>query len=242
VRALRSRVLATTELAAAEVAAMAALFGELFEAAPGGFERDLARKDRVILLSDAATGTLQGFTSFSLYETEAAGRRLSVVYSGDTLIRPACWGTPELPRAWGRTVFTLAAGLCQPLYWLLLSSGYKTYRFLPLFFREFYPRYDRPTPVSEQALLDALAAERFGAELDRERGIVRFAAGATPLRAGVAEATAGRRRDPHVDFFLRRNPGHARGDELVCLARLDPENLTTAGRRLASVAPRKPAG
>jgi hypothetical protein len=233
VRALRGRVLATADLTPAEVDAMSGLFDELFVAAPGVFERDLARKDRVILLSDAATGALQGFTSLSLYETEAAGQRLSVVYSGDTLIRPACWGTPELPRVWGRTVFALAAGLCQPLYWLLLSSGYKTYRFLPLFFREFYPCHDRPTPAAEQARIDELAVERFGPDFDRERGIVRFAEGATPLRAGVAEVTARRLKDPHVDFFLRRNHGHERGDELVCLARIHPENLTAAGRRLA---------
>jgi hypothetical protein len=89
----------------------------------------------------------------------------------------------------------------------------------------------------EQALLDELAAQRFGPDFDRERGIVRFAEGATPLRAGVAEATARRRRDPHVDFFLLRNPGHERGDELVCLARIHPENLTAAGRRMAPAGP-----
>jgi hypothetical protein len=232
-RALSSRVRAAADLTPAEIAAMYGLLAESFVADPGLFARDLARKDWVILLTDDATRTLQGFTSLSLYETAAAGRQVSVVYSGDTLIRPAYWGTPELPRAWARTVFSLAADLHQPLYWLLLSSGYKTYRFLPLFFQEFYPRHDRPTPAAEQALLDHLAAERFGADFDVERGVVRFAAGATPLRAGVAEVTPGRLRDPHVDFFLRRNPGHERGDELVCVARVDPQNLTAAGRRLA---------
>jgi hypothetical protein len=36
-----------------------------------------------------------------------------------------------------------------------------------------------------------------------------------------------------VAFFARRNPGHERGDELVCLARVAPDNLTALGRRLA---------
>ncbi|HZF08706.1 MAG TPA: hypothetical protein VFE33_07960 [Thermoanaerobaculia bacterium] len=231
--ALRSRVLAVADLTAAEIAALYGLFDETFVALPERFERDLAQKDRVILLEDAATGTLQGFTSLLLYETEAAGRRLSVVYSGDTVVRPAFWGTPELPRAWFRTISTWTDGLRQPLYWLLITSGYRTYRFLPVFFREFYPCHDRPTPALEQALLDQLATERFGLEFDRERGIVRFAEGATPLRAGAGEATSGRRKDPHVDFFFRRNPGQERGDELVCLARIHPDNLTAAARRMA---------
>ena len=232
-RSLHSRVLAPGDLTADEIATLYGLFAESFVATPGLFERDLQGKDWVILLSDAETGAVQGFTSLCFYETEAAGRRLSVVYSGDTLIRPAYRGTPELSRIWIKTVLALGEGYRQPLYWLLLSSGYKTYRFLPLFFQEFYPRYDRPTPAAEQALLDELAAERFGPEFDRERGIVRFSQGATPLRAGVAEVTAGRLGDPHVDFFLRRNPGHERGDELVCLTPIHRENLTAAGRRMA---------
>jgi hypothetical protein len=232
-RSLHSRVLATSDLTPDEIATLYGLFAESFVATPDLFERDLQRKDWVILLSDAETGAVQGFTSLSFYETEAAGRRLSVVYSGDTLIRPAYRGTPELSRIWIKTVLALGEGYRQPLYWLLLSSGYRTYRFLPLFFQEFYPRHDQPTPAVEQALLDELAAERFGPELDRERGIVRFSQGATPLRAGVAEVTAGRLGDPHVDFFLRRNPGHERGDELVCLTRIHRENLTAAGRRMA---------
>ena len=39
--------------------------------------------------------------------------------------------------------------------------------------------------------------------------------------------------DPHIAFFLERNPGFVRGDELVCLTRIDEQNLTPAGRRMA---------
>ena len=39
--------------------------------------------------------------------------------------------------------------------------------------------------------------------------------------------------DPHIAFFLDRNPGFVRGDELVCLTRIDDRNLTPAGRRMA---------
>ena len=35
--------------------------------------------------------------------------------------------------------------------------------------------------------------------------------------AKLAEIDAGRLRDPHVAFFQKMNPGHLRGDELVCL-------------------------
>ena len=40
--------------------------------------------------------------------------------------------------------------------------------------------------------------------------------------------------DPHVAFFLKRNPGHGDGDELVCLTELSDDNLTRAGRRMVA--------
>ena len=80
-------------------------------------------------------------------------------------------------------------------------------------------------------MLDALALRKFPSEYDPEQGVVRFAR-AAPLRPGVAEITGQRLHDPHVAFFEVANPGHARGDELACLAELVPANLTPAGRRM----------
>jgi hypothetical protein len=230
--ALESRVVAVPDLTPAEVDAMYRLFEAHFHASSEVFARDLASKGWVILFHDGAACGLQGFTTLALYETTAQGRRLSVVYSGDTLIHPAFWGTPALPRAWIKTVLALSAEKRQPVYWLLLASGYKTYRFLPVFFVEFYPRHDRPMPPAAQGLLEALAEERFGTDFKREQGVVRFARGATPLRPGIADVTPERLKDPRVAFYQARNPGHRAGDELVCLTRIHVENLTAAGRRM----------
>jgi hypothetical protein len=234
IAALTSASVARAELSEPDLGAMFALFHENFaDATREIFVRDLGNKDWVILLRDAGSGSVQGFSTLALYETEAQGQRLSVVYSGDTIIRPAFWGTPELPRTWIKTVLRLGAGMTQPLYWLLISSGYKTYRFLTVFYKDYYPRHDRPTPPEAQALMDALARQRFGDEYCAELGIARFAVGATPLRDGVADVNAERLRDPHIAFFVERNPGWVRGDELVCLARVHPDNFTGAGRRMA---------
>jgi hypothetical protein len=61
--------------------------------------------------------------------------------------------------------------------------------------------------------------------------VVRFAA-PQRLRDALAVVPDGKRRDAHVEFFLARNPGHAAGDELVCLAALGDENFTAAGARM----------
>jgi hypothetical protein len=232
--ALIGSTVARAELDEAAVSAMFDLFQENFAGATRDiFDRDLSNKSWVILLRDAETAGLQGFSTLALYETVAGGQRVSVVFSGDTIIRLAFWGTPELPRTWIKTVLHHSAGMAQPLYWLLISSGYKTYRFLTIFFKEYYPRSGTPTPPDMQAVMDQLATERFGAEYCPETGIVRFTVGATPLLAGVADLNAERLHDPHIAFFAARNPGFDRGDEMVCLTRVHPDNFTGAGRRMA---------
>jgi hypothetical protein len=57
------------------------------------------------------------------------------------------------------------------------------------------------------------------------------------LRAGLDNVPAGRENDPHIEFFLACNPGHAQGDELACLTELSRKNLTAAGRRMMPARP-----
>jgi hypothetical protein len=231
---LSSSSIARASLKHSDIETMFALFRENYDGAtPEIFERDLANKNWVILLHDARKGELQGFSTLALYETTFQERPISVVYSGDTIIRREYWGTPELPSSWIKTVLEKSAGMPQPLYWLLISSGYKTYRFLTVFYREFFPRYDKPTPPDTQALMDTLATRRFGPDYVCEAGVVRFRDGATPLRGGVAEVTDERLHDPHIAFYTARNPGHANGDELVCITQIHRDNFTPAGKRMA---------
>jgi hypothetical protein len=54
----------------------------------------------------------------------------------------------------------------------------------------------------------------------------------------MADITPDRLRDPHVQFFARRNPRHALGDELCCIAPLTPGNFTPAAYRAMGPRPR----
>jgi len=234
---LTSLVIPRVDLSSSDIHSMFRVFRENFNGATmETFERDLNSKNWVILLQDATTHEIEGFSTMALYETSFNDMALSVVYSGDTIIRREYWGTPQLPSTWIKTVLEKSANMVQPLYWLLISSGYKTYRFLTVFYREFYPRYDVPTPPDIQALMEQLASQRFGSEYRCEEGVVRFRDGATPLREGVAEVTDQRLHDPHVAFYLERNPGYINGDELVCITRVHPDNFTPAGRRMTRFA------
>lgn len=229
------------ELLPEEKLAMFALLARHFDGVtPEQFARDLAEKALALLLR--REGEAVGFSTLAAYATEFEGERLNVIYSGDTIVAPEAWGSPALPRAWVSGVEalreTLPRGRC---FWLLLSSGFRTYRFLPTFWREFYPRWDAPAPAAAERLMAKIAAERFGAQFDAARGIVCFS-NPQRLRAELSSVPPGRELDPHIAFFLQRNPGHAEGDELVCLTEWTPENLTAAGRRIVRSLQHEPAG
>jgi len=215
---VKGRLVRREELADAERGAMLALMQEYFVGVTEAqFAGDLAEKNWVILLEDA--GRLRGFSTMRLYDSAAR-----VVYSGDTIVHREAWGSTALARTWLEAVREL-----RPEYWLLITSGFRTYRFLPVFWKEFWPRHDAPACP---ALLETLGRERFGNHY--VNGIVRFDVPQV-LRNGLKEIPPGRLDDPHVRFFAERNPGHAQGDELVCLCPLTAANQTAAGRRLVAL-------
>lgn len=232
---LEGRVIETGALTAVVRNAMFTLLTSHFVGVDEAtFERDLDEKSCAILLEDG-TGHLRGFSTMIVYQTVAAGRPIWVVYSGDTIVDRAWWGTPALARGWVRAVRQLAPPDAHEVYWLLLTSGFRTYRFLPVFFREFTPRYQDGRP-GEQRLLSTLARERFGTQYDEQTGIVRLSRPQV-LAADLVVLPPGRLSDPHVSFFLARNPGSVWGDELACLARIDDANLTPAARRMMRGSP-----
>ena len=210
---------------------MFALLGAHFDGVSRAqFERDLAEKNWVVEVRRA--GRLLGFTTLLVNDPQYEGRDLTVVYSGDTIVAPDAWNSPALARAWIAAVNTIRnARPGRSCHWLLLASGFRTYRFLPVFWREFYPRHHLSTPPNKQRLLIALARWQYGVCFDEAAGVVRFPH-PQRLRGRLGEVSPGRESNPDVKFFLERNPGHACGDELVCLTEIAETNLTCAGWRM----------
>jgi hypothetical protein len=200
------------------------------------FEIDLAEKEAVILLRDLKDSQIQGFSTLMRITTAIAGREIVAFFSGDTIVAQEFWGDTILSRLWSQTVFAEADRIREKcpdagVFWFLICSGYKTWRFLPVFFRVYYPHPEKTTPTHIKRILDVLGERKFGSEYFPEPGVVRFHT-ATPLREGVAEVSAERLRDPLIAFFHRTNPGHGDGDELACLTEITRNNLTRAGERM----------
>ncbi|HEV7767456.1 MAG TPA: hypothetical protein VGQ76_20815 [Thermoanaerobaculia bacterium] len=206
---------------------MFALFATYFTANRETFDRDLDEKEWVVLLRNAR-GQVDGFSTLMQFDVDD----VTVFFSGDTVVARHRWGTYDLPRSWAKHVFSIGATLApREVYWFLISSGYRTYRYLPVFFREFYPTVARATPDGVRSLINRIARAKFNGSYDADAGVVRLATPA-PLRAGISDPQERLEQDPHVRFFVERNPNHAAGDELACLVRVSIDNVTPAGRRM----------
>ncbi|WP_236906015.1 hypothetical protein [Collimonas pratensis] len=196
------------------------------------FDQDLADKTHCIILYDG-DGVIQGFSTLKLYVTSWHNEPLRVIFSGDTIVDRAHWGSQQLAFSWIRLsgeIYRQAPDL--PLYWFLICKGHRTYRYLRAFAHDFSPRYDTTTTPLMQALMEHLATQRFGEIYDTRTGILSFEQPQGRLTSTLAEVSDMHRRLPDVAYFLTRNPYYARGDELVCLCELSVANLRPMARRL----------
>lgn len=190
------------------------------------FEADLAEKQWVVLLRDAQVGEIRGFSTLMLLTVEVEGEPIEAVFSGDTIVERDYWGESTLAGVWGAFVLSLAERRPErKLYWFLISKGYRTYKFLPVYFREYHPCVGSATPRFEQQLLSALAERKFPGRYDAASGVIRFDGEKDRLAPELAAVPEGRLRDPHIQFFLERNPGYAEGDELACVAEISAANF-----------------
>jgi hypothetical protein len=232
---MNGRLVQRDDLTAAERDAMFSLLGTHFRGVTRErFDADLDEKNWVILLEDK-DGELAGFSTFLHYHaTLESYERVGVIYSGATIVDPRAWNSSVLSRTWIESVWRVhrANASGERLLWLFITSGFRTYRFLPVFWREFYPRHGSATPPDVERVLRRLARERFGEQFDAAAGVVRFKHPQV-LGESLRGIPEPKLADPHVAFFAKANPGHERGDELVCLTELCEANLTPAGWRMA---------
>jgi hypothetical protein len=196
------------------------------------FTADLAEKEWLIELREVGTNLLRGFSTQMVLECEHSGGTTLALFSGDTIVDKEYWGSTALAIAWGKlAVHVIEMNPDRSVYWFLICKGFRTYRFLSVFFNEFYPCWNRPFTPELKRVLDELAASKFPQNYDPHRGILKADEKAYRIKSEVDMLSACR-SDPHVKFFLEHNPHYNQGDELCCLTPLTLDNFSAAARRL----------
>jgi hypothetical protein len=199
------------------------------------FVDDLNTKHWIILLRDT-NENIQGFSTLAISEHQIAEQTVRSIFSGDTIIHHAYWGEQTLLVTWCKLAGTIKAQqLATPLYWFLIVKGHRTYRYLSVFTKQFYPVHSVPTPMHVQLMMKQISEEKFGADYQPDSGLIQFKTTHGYLKQQWSDINDQLMQKADIKFFLEKNPGHDKGDELVCLAELSESNL----RRFALKAFRK---
>jgi hypothetical protein len=192
----------------------------------------MSKKDWIIILRDG-NNIICGFSTIEIIHTKFNNQQQVFLFSGDTIVNKNYWNTTSLAGSFGHIILRLNKKFNDiPLYWLLISKGYRTYRYLPIFFKHFYPVYNANTPLEYNSLLKYICRKKFHKNYDSSCGIIKFAGSKDYLIPEMCKIPASRKKNPHVSFFLEKNPGFIQGDELACIASISLDNLNRTGLRV----------
>lgn len=229
---LRAEIIPVQELSSGLIDRLYLLYDHSYDGADGErFYADLREKHWIILLLDSSNQRPVGFSTQMLVRVIVHGQSIRALFSGDTIIHPDYWGSQELVRAWCRFAGRLKANLGNlPLFWFLISKGYRTYLYLSCFFRAFHPRYDVQTPAFEAQLIRGLGMMKYPNEFNPCTGVVEHGGRHDRLKSEL-DSTEKHLHNPHVEHFVRRNPYYWKGDELVCVAEIAPHNMRSIAKR-----------
>jgi hypothetical protein len=187
------------------------------------FNADLEWKDEVILLHDQSH-QIKGFSTIAWNPCNTATSEYDILFSGDTIIHKEHWGTQELVRGFCHRAGEWKARHSKKIYWYLISKGYRTYLYLPLFAKKFHP-----SPYEKNPELERIAATTssciFGDAWKTGEGLIRFPSSHGRLTPQLADDIENRMNNPYVSFFNSRNPRFSQGEELVCITEMTQPNL-----------------
>lgn len=194
------------------------------------FLQDISKKSGVLLVYRKSDEKIVGFSTIQFFDSKVDGKRVRVVFSGDTVVEKEYWGRNGIVQAFMRRL--LIERLRHPLvpfYWFLISKGYKTFLILTNNFYNYYPNIQGDNPRYKR-VVEEFCAQTFNEAFDRERMLLDFGHDYVSLKESVADITPeDRLGEPNIAFFEQRNPSWQRGTELPCLASFD---LTTAFRKM----------
>ncbi len=222
--------ISAAQLCSCDIKKLYGIFAEYFEYDLVSFTADIMKKKIITLLILEENNEIIGFSTNDYKVYEQMG--FVVLFSGSTVVDEKYRNEGALIESY----LSICASLLKQfsdkkIYWHLISMGYKTYRFLPLFFNDFYPSCLYETPEQMKELLDFISKDRFGSNYDSKTGLIHVP-GCEKLLPEHAEVPEDRRKDKHIRFFLEKNPEFAEGYELSCITEITLDNFRSIPKRI----------
>ncbi|MDX5297332.1 MAG: hypothetical protein LPK85_00125 [Gammaproteobacteria bacterium] len=206
------------------------------------FFEDLSKKDGVILLREKFSGKIVGFSTLLRISFDYHGRTHFGIFSGDTIVDQRYWGNRAMLACFVKTLlrFRLKNPL-TPLYWLLISKGYKTYLVLTNNFPRHFPHYRKSSSTRMERIIDLYCRKLYPQAYDQQRRLLDFGQGYQKLREDVAAITDDlKATNPKIRFFEERNPTWRDGTELPCVGEVSFSMFYKVVRKLLKEKRNKP--
>jgi hypothetical protein len=199
------------------------------------FTRDFDEKQYVMILTNDSE-EIVGFSTLMEMDINLEGKIMKVIFSGDTTVlhehRDSFGFGFELSKFFIRAIDLYPS---HEVYYVLISKGWRTYRVLPFYFKEFFPCYERPIGLDEKSLINAFGYKKYPDNYVEETGLLCFKGETERLRPESLDASLPPRNNPHVNFFFKNNPSYLEGTELVCMAKVSHDNFTRVVSKLISI-------
>jgi hypothetical protein len=200
------------------------------------FEKDFYKKSDVIILKDI-DDKIYGFSTIEIININIENSEKIVLFSGDTIIDKNYWAKNDLHIVFGKYLLKLLEIYKEnEIFWLLISKGYRTYKYLPLYFKNFFPDYKKESLTNiENKILDTVLENKFGKYYDKENKIVRFYDKKDRLKKEFAVVEKEKLNDKYIEFFIKKNPFYYNGEELCCICQICFDNFTNAAKRVLKI-------
>lgn len=191
------------------------------------FLRDLSNKTGAMILICPKEQRIVGFSTVMTRDMTVQGKVSRGVFSGDTIIEKAYWGSRALQLAFYKFLLTeKARHPRKTIYWLLISKGFKTYLLLANNFVTYYPHPENKHSYLAD-VVDDYCQQMFADYYDAQNGILDFGQDYQCLKGDVANITESMRRtNTKIAYFEQCNPEWRRGTELPCVGVFDFKNLS----------------
>lgn len=186
------------------------------------FLRDLSKKTGAFVLYCPKQQRVVGFSTVMTCDMIVQGKVSRGVFSGDTVIEKAYWGSSALQLAFYKLLLTeKARHPRKTIYWLLISKGFKTYLLLANNFVAYYPHHENKYSYLAK-VVDDYCQKMFAEYYDADKRIIDFGDAYQCLKEDVANITESMRREnSKIRYFEECNPEWRRGTELPCVGVFD---------------------
>lgn len=199
------------------------------------FVSDFCKKTGAFVLRHPETREIVGFSTLMKCDIKVGNKMYNALFSGDTVIEKEFWGNRALQRA--MYMYLLAEKIkhpTEPVYWMLISKGFKTYLLLANNFLTYYPHFEGQNQHLA-GVVDSYCQQYFATYYDPVKQILNFGDNYQPLKECVAPITDHmREQNPKIKFFEQCNPSWIKGTELPCIGEITWQDIAKYAQRFMS--------